>query len=197
MDEEKTSLKRSQSFSSQNSSPDESIVGCSMLRLSPTSPAVWLRQQHQHLAVANPTSKKSGSLPRSFPLNHSPEWRLTPERPVTIASDKPQELNLEDMEQYMNREKSNCFTWRHRFPVPNAVDYTTEEETATDYSVSTQHLYVHPEYKIYKPSVTRATLKHVISRVSSKLASLRVSSEMLDETEIEKRGKLMQENLIK
>lgn len=92
----------------------------------------------------------------------------------------------------MDREKNSCLTWKHKFPVPTPVDYTTEEENTIEYSVSMQHLNVHPEYKIYRPSVTKATLKHVISSVSSKLASLRVSSEMLDETEMEKRGRLMQ-----
>ncbi|XP_039281122.1 pleckstrin homology domain-containing family G member 1 isoform X1 [Nilaparvata lugens] len=183
--ENKSSLKRSQSFSSQNSSPDESVVGCSMLRLSPTSPAVWLRQQHEHLAVASPTSHKSGSLPRSFPLAHAPRPVTSPERPVTIASDKAHDLTLDHINRYMEQDKDG---WRHRYP----ADYTTEDDSTTDYTVSMQNLHVHPEYKIYRPGVTKAALKHVISSVSSKLASLRVSSEMLDETELEKRSRLMQ-----
>lgn len=162
---------------------------CSLSRLSldngPTSPAVWLKQQHQHLATA-PT-KKSGSLPRSFQLNHAPEWpRMCPERPVTIASDKPQELNLEDMERYMDREKDSCLTWRHRFPVP---DDTTEEDSTTEYMASSQHLNIHPEYKIYKRGLTKATLKLVITSVSNKLAGLRASSEMLSESESDKRSR--------
>uniref|UniRef100_A0A1B6BYK0 DH domain-containing protein n=1 Tax=Clastoptera arizonana TaxID=38151 RepID=A0A1B6BYK0_9HEMI len=182
-------LKRTQSFTIQNyeSSPEHSLP-CSLSHLSldngPTSPAVWLKQQHQHLAT-QPT-KKSGSLPRSFQLNHAPEWpKMCSERPITIASDKPQELNLEDMERYMDREKDSCQTWRYKFPV---LGDTTEEESIPEYIASSQHLNVHPEYKIYKRGLTKTALKLIITSVSNKLAGLRSSSEMLSESESERRS---------
>lgn len=191
LEQRKCTLKRAQSFTSHDyeSSPEHSLP-CSLSRLSldtPTSPAVWLKQQCQHLVT--PTSKKSGSLPRSFQLNHAPEWpRTCPERPITIASDKPQELNLEDMERYMDNEKDSCLTWRHRFPVP---DDTTEEDSTTEYVASSQQLNVHPEYKIYRKGLTKAALKLVISSVSNKLAGLRSSSEMLNDSDTDKRSKFL------
>lgn len=188
---QRASLKRTQSFTSQesDSSPDLSLPS-STSRLSldtPTSPSVWLKQQ-QHL-VTTPT-KKSGSLPRSFPLAHVQEWpRPGPERPITIASDKPQGLNLDDMDRYIDNEKGKCFGWRHRFPVP---DYTTEEESTTDFLTSSQNINVHPEYKIYRTGITKAALKSVISSVTNKLAGLRASTETLNESDTERRNRITQ-----
>ena len=169
----------------------------------PTLPAVWLKQQGEHLATP---SKKSGSLPRSFQLNHeaktvsrdsspkggsyrsrllSRDGRPCPDRPFTIASDKPPEINFEDIERYI--EESGTCHIRNRFPL-NAGD-TTEDESMTDYTAtpntSLNELNVHPEYKIYRPSVSKATLKHVISSVSNKLAGIRMSSETLESNDVE------------
>ncbi|PSN53565.1 hypothetical protein C0J52_09180 [Blattella germanica] len=176
----------------------------------PTLPAVWLKQQGEHLATPN---KKSGSLPRSFQLNHeirtesresspkggsfrsrlfSRDGRSCSDRPFTIASDKPPEINFEDIERYI--EESDTCHVRHRFPI-HAGD-TTEDESMTDYTAtpntSLNELNVHPEYKIYRPSVSKATLKHVISSVSSKLAGMRMSSETLESNE----GEVEQERLL-
>lgn len=189
---ESTSLKRAQSFTSQvyeeHSSTDVSLSGSQMSFDGPTSPAVWLKQQRQHLAIPTPGSLKAGSLPRGFQLG-TPDWhraRISPDRPFTIASDKAQELNLEDMQRYCDSQHDQLVA-RHRFPLP---DDTTEEDSTPD--ASTQHLNVHPEYKIYRPSLTKATLKQVISSVSSKLANLRLSSETLDEVDDSQRtNKLM------
>ncbi|XP_014247905.1 pleckstrin homology domain-containing family G member 3 isoform X2 [Cimex lectularius] len=182
------SLKRTQSFTSQGgydqSSPEVSLSGSTISFDGPTSPAVWLKQQRQHLAI--PTSNKAGSLPRGFQLG-TPDWhraRISPDRPFTIASDKAQELNLEDMQRYCDSQHDQLT--RHRFPLP---DDTTEEDSTPD--ASTQHLNVHPEYKIYRPSLTKATLKQVISSVSNKLANLRLSSEALDEIDDSRTNKLM------
>ncbi|KAF6214783.1 hypothetical protein GE061_009526 [Apolygus lucorum] len=175
---ESPSLKRAQSFTSQvyeQSSTDVSLSGSQISFDGPTNPAVWLKQQRQHLNI--PTSLKAGSLPRGFQLG-TPDWhraRISPDRPFTIASDKAQELNLEDMQRYCDSQHDQLVA-RHRFPLP---DDTTEEDSTPD--ASTQHLNVHPEYKIYRPSLTKATLKQVISSVSNKLANLRLSSETLDE----------------
>lgn len=187
----KATLKRTQSFTSHeyDSSPDNSLP-CSTSRLSldtPTSPAVWLKQQ----PLPTTPTKKSGSLPRSFPLAHVLEWsRLGPERPVTIASDKPQELNLDMDHRYINGEKGRCFSWRHhRFPLP---DYTTEEESTPEYMASNQNINFHPEYKIYRTGITKAALKSVISSVTSKLSGLRGSTENLNESDTERKYKFPQ-----
>ncbi|XP_063229434.1 uncharacterized protein LOC134534785 isoform X2 [Bacillus rossius redtenbacheri] len=160
--------------------------------LSPNLPAVWLKQQGEHLAVS---TQKSGSLPRSFQVgNETDRSSFRPrlltrdgkpcsDRPFTIASDKPQEINFDDIERYI--EQSNTAHTRNRFPLHGD---TTEEDSTTEYATtpnrSLDELNVHPDYKIYRPSIS---LKYMISSVSSKLASLRASSETLDaETEREK-----------
>ncbi|KAJ9587736.1 hypothetical protein L9F63_018844, partial [Diploptera punctata] len=155
----------------------------------PTLPAVWLKQQGEHLATPN---KKSGSLPRSFQLNHEIHTSRDSNRPFTIASDKPPEINFEDIERYI--EESDTCHVRNRFPI-NAGD-TTEDESMTDYTAtpntSLNELNVHPEYKIYRPSVSKATLKHVISSVSNKLAGIRMSSETLESND----GEVEQERIL-
>ncbi|KDR08121.1 hypothetical protein L798_01654, partial [Zootermopsis nevadensis] len=176
----------------------------------PTLPAVWLKQQGEHLATPN---KKSGSLPRSFQLSHDAhslpheasckggsyrprlltrDGRSCSDRPFTIASDKPPEINFEDIERYI--EQSDTCHVRHRFPL-NAGD-TTEDDSMTDYTAtpntSLNELNVHPEYKIYRPSVSKASLKHVISSVSNKLAGMRMSSETLESND----GEVEQERLL-
>ncbi|CAH1388789.1 unnamed protein product [Nezara viridula] len=173
-------LKRTRSFVNQpQSSPELSLSGSQISVDGPTSPAVWLKQQRQHLA-STPTSTKAGSLPRGFQLG-TPDWhkaRISPDRPFTIASDKAQELNLEDMERYVESQHSIA---RHRFPLPD----DTEDDSTPDTST---HDLLHPEHKIYKTSLTKATIKQVISTVSNKLASLRLSSETLDQIETEHRA---------
>lgn len=173
-------LKRTRSFINQpQSSPELSLSGSQISVDGPTSPAVWLKQQRQHLA-STPTSTKAGSLPRGFQLG-TPDWhkaRISPDRPFTIASDKAQELNLEDMERYVESQHTIA---RHRFPLPD----DTEDDSTPDTST---HDLLHPEHKIYKTSLTKATIKQVISTVSNKLASLRLSSETLDQIETEHRA---------
>lgn len=176
----------------------------------PTLPAVWLKQQGEHLATPN---KKSGSLPRSFQLSHelhtsahegsfkggslrsrllSRDGRSCSDRPFTIASDKPPEINFEDIERYI--EESDACHVRNRFPL-NAGD-TTEDDSMTDYTAtpntSLNELNVHPEYKIYRPSISKASLRHVISSVSNKLAGMRLSSETLESND----GEVEQERLL-
>lgn len=179
-------LKRTQSFSASHRCsrevPEIVLSASSTSFEEPTSPAVWLKQQREHLAAPN---HKAGSLPRGFQLGGSPDWhrnaRVSPDRPFTIASDKAQELNLEDMQHYVD---SGTDLRLHRFPLPD--DTTTEEETTPD--TSTNNLSIHPEYKIYRSSLTMSTLKNVLSSVSGKLASLRLSSETLDQLETEHRA---------
>ncbi|XP_069682760.1 uncharacterized protein GEFmeso isoform X2 [Periplaneta americana] len=214
------SLRRTRSFSCHGVDGDDSRrrrwLPPSMSQASldatniPTLPAVWLKQQGEHLATPN---KKSGSLPRSFQLSHeihtsahepnsrggsfrsrllTREGRSCSDRPFTIASDKPPEINFEDIERYI--EESDTCHVRHRFPL-NAGD-TTEDDSMTDYTAtpntSLNELNVHPEYKIYRPSVSKASLRHVISSVSNKLAGMRMSSENLES----KDGEMDQERLL-
>lgn len=212
-------LRRTRSFSCQGEDDSRQQRQClppSMSQVSldaaniPTLPAVWLKQQGEHLATPN---KKSGSLPRSFQLSHdvhslpheasckggsyrprllTRDGRSCSDRPFTIASDKPPEINFEDIERYI--EQSDTCHVRHRFPL-NAGD-TTEDDSMTDYTAtpntSLNELNVHPEYKIYRPSVSKASLKHVISSVSNKLAGMRMSSETLESND----GEVEQERLL-
>jgi hypothetical protein len=67
------------------------------------------------------------------------------------------------------------------------VEDTTEEESTPD--ASTHQLNIHPEYRIYRAGLSRSSLKQVLSSVSGKLASLRLSSETLDELEREQRAR--------
>lgn len=207
-------LRRTQSFSCQGGKGGDARRPRQCLPLSmsqasldatniPTLPAVWLKQQGEHLATPN---KKSGSLPRSFQLSHevhtsahegsfkggslrsrllTRDGRSCSDRPFTIASDKPPEINFEDIERYI--EESDACHVRHRFPL-NAGD-TTEDDSMTDYTAtpntSLNELNVHPEYKIYRPSISKASLRHVISSVGNKLAGMRLSSETLESNDAE------------
>lgn len=170
----------------------------------PTLPAVWLKLQGEHLATPN---KKSGSLPRSFQLAHdnhtyptsqnesecpktgyrarllTRDGRASSDRPFTIASDKAADINFEDIERYI--DQSEVCNVRHQFPLNGD---TTEEDSMTEYTTpnaSLDELNVHPEYKIYRPSISKASLKHVISSMGSKLSGLKASSETLEVHEIE------------
>lgn len=214
-------LRRTRSFSCQGGEGDDTLRQQQYLPPSvsqasldatniPTLPAVWLKQQCEHLATPN---KKSGSLPRSFQLSHevhapplessskggsfrsrllTRDGRSSSDRPFTIASDKPPEINFEDIERYI--EESDTCNVRHRFPL-NAGD-TTEDDSMTEYTAtpntSLNELNVHPEYKIYRPSVSKASLRHVISSVSNKLAGMRISSETLESND----GEVEQEQLL-
>ncbi|KYM86517.1 Pleckstrin homology domain-containing family G member 1 [Atta colombica] len=102
---------------------------------SPTQPAVWLTKLCEGLPTSPP---KSGSLPRSFQINPNSQPSVTKsrflqrdgkpmsERPFTIASDKPAEINLEDMERYA----STCQPEGRiaKFPMPTV---STSSSTST------------------------------------------------------------------
>ncbi|XP_049853419.1 uncharacterized protein LOC126334820 isoform X1 [Schistocerca gregaria] len=220
-------LRRTQSFTCQESLgaerddlplepsflPANSEMSIDTLNI-PTLPAVWLKLQGDHLATPN---KKSGSLPRSFQLNHdSPNQagnlssstmqkfgrtekdigkgnyrtRLFgrdgrschPDRPFTIASDKAAEIDFDDIDRYMVRSGSH--SGRHRFPVGGD---TTEEDSTTEYTAtpdaSLDNLNVHPEYKIYRPSVSKASLGRVLGRLSGRSSSEALELEVEHERE--------------
>ncbi|XP_076162588.1 guanine nucleotide exchange factor in mesoderm isoform X2 [Ptiloglossa arizonensis] len=166
---------------------------------SPTRPAVWLTKRCEGL----PTSpQKCGSLPRSFQINPNSTQNVTKsrflqrdgkpmsERPFTIASDKPAEINLEDMERYA----STCEPQGRIAKFPTSVSTSTStffcslDETLTDaYSeihISSTTAHIHPDHKIYRANATgSATIfKNVLSRAGNRLQGLRntMSTETLE-----------------
>ncbi|XP_043250036.1 uncharacterized protein LOC122396035 isoform X1 [Colletes gigas] len=166
---------------------------------SPIRPAVWLTKRCEGL----PTSpQKCGSLPRSFQINPNSTQNVTKsrflqrdgkpmsERPFTIASDKPAEINLEDMERYA----STCQPQGRIAKFPTSVSTSTStffcslDDTLTDaYSelhVSSTTANIHPDHKIYRANATgSATIfKNVLSRAGNRLQVLRntMSTETLE-----------------
>ncbi|XP_012276960.1 uncharacterized protein LOC105697841 isoform X2 [Orussus abietinus] len=165
---------------------------------SPTRPAVWLTK----LCEGLPTSpQKCGSLPRSFQIHPNSHPHITKsrflqrdgkpmsERPFTIASDKPAEINLEDMERYA----SSCQPGGRiaKFPTCNSTStstffYTLEDSLTDAYSelqVSSTSTNIHPDHKIYRANGNGSTIfKNVLSKAGSRLQGLRttVSTETLE-----------------
>ncbi|XP_026680321.1 uncharacterized protein LOC103510659 [Diaphorina citri] len=117
-------VRRAHSFSSHetdNSSADQSAdSSLSRFSLDNSGEATSLWVKHQAVTEGN---KKSDSLPRSFQIggNQTPDWNMAP-RPITIASDKAQELNLVDMQNYINRAEEMCNVRRNCFPTN--LDYS-------------------------------------------------------------------------
>ncbi|XP_018304705.1 uncharacterized protein GEFmeso isoform X2 [Mycetomoellerius zeteki] len=140
---------------------------------SPTQPAVWLTKLCEGLPTSPP---KSGSLPRSFQIspNSQPtsvtksrflqrDGKPMSERPFTIASDKPAEINLEDMERYA----SSCQPEGRiaKFPMPTVSTSSStstffcslEDTRLTDDTYSdvrsisaSDSANIHPDHKIYR-----------------------------------------------
>lgn len=138
---------------------------------SPTRPAVWLTKLCEGLPTSPP---KCGSLPRSFQMspNSQPmnvtksrflqrDGKPMSERPFTIASDKPAEINLEDMERYA----STCQPEGRiaKFPMPTASSSSStffcslEDTRLTDDTYSdvrsisaSDSANIHPDHKIYR-----------------------------------------------
>ncbi|XP_020283368.1 uncharacterized protein LOC109854567 isoform X2 [Pseudomyrmex gracilis] len=140
---------------------------------SPTRPAVWLTKLCDDMPTSPP---KCGSLPRSFQISPNSQPSVTKsrflqrdgkpmsERPFTIASDKPAEINLEDMERYA----STCQPEDRvaKFPMPatslsssSSIFFSLEDTRLTDdraYSnnvrMSVTGTNIHPDHKIYRAS---------------------------------------------
>ena len=132
---------------------------------SPTRPAVWLTKLCEGLPIS---PQKSGSLPRSFQI--SPTSCLHPtkprflqrdgkpmsERPFTIASDKPAEINLEDMERYA----SSCQTGGRIAKFPTSASTSSSNffcsfhdsmtDAYSDLHIAPTITNVHPDHKIYR-----------------------------------------------
>lgn len=149
----------------------------------PTMPIVWLKKQGDHLAE---NTNKSGSLPRSFLANQGEEQfcnaRLRVEtgkqsdnRPVTIASDKPEKNDfLDDFERYIKNTNNAQKRRSNKFPV-SQEDCDDQRSlsawTEVSYATSTSTEALHPEYKIYRHSNSRVSLRSVLASVSSKISS--------------------------
>jgi len=140
---------------------------------SPTRPAVWLTKLCEDLPISPP---KCGSLPRSFQIspNSQPtcvtksrflqrDGKPMSERPFTIASDKPAEINLEDMERYA----STCQPEGRiaKFPMPATSTSSssstffcsledtrlTDADAYSDMRMSASGTTnIHPDHKIYR-----------------------------------------------
>lgn len=164
---------------------------------SPTKPSVWLTK----LCKDMPSSpQKCGSLPRSFQINQEPQPSITKsrflqrdgkpmsERPFTIASDKPAEINLEDMERYA----SSCQGEGRIAKFPTCLNssgstfFCPLEENITDYSqirqqqqqqqqqISPTVASVHPDHKVYRGSGS-AIFRNVLMKAGSRLQGLRAT----------------------
>lgn len=141
----------------------------------PSKAAVWLTKLCEGLPDQ---PQKCGSLPRSFQmmnaidLNHVSKSRFLQrdgksmtERPFTIASDKPAEINLEDMERYT----SNCqgSTRIAKFPTMGSSSTSSsiffcsmDDSSFTDADLMSRSTtlststHVHPDHKIYRANGT-------------------------------------------
>ncbi|XP_014467691.1 PREDICTED: uncharacterized protein LOC106740808 isoform X2 [Dinoponera quadriceps] len=167
----------------------------------PTQPAVWLTKLCEGLPTSPP---KCGSLPRSFQISPNSQPGVTKsrflqrdgkpmsERPFTIASDKPAEINLEDMERYA----STCQPEGRiaKFPTPTSTSSSSSstflcslEDAAlrdayADVRVSANGASIHPDHKIYRANGGSAIFRNVFSKAGSRLQGLRntMSTETLE-----------------
>lgn len=170
---------------------------------SPTQPAVWLTKLCEGLPTSPP---KCGSLPRSFQMspNSQPtsvtksrflqrDGKPMSERPFTIASDKPAEINLEDMERYA----STCQPEGRiaKFPIPatstssssastffcSLEDTRLTDDAYSDVRMSaTEGANIHPDHKIYRANGS-AIFRNVLFKASSRLQG-RLRNTMSTET---------------
>ncbi|XP_072749790.1 uncharacterized protein Gefmeso isoform X2 [Anoplolepis gracilipes] len=172
---------------------------------SPTQPAVWLTKLCEDLPTSPP---KCGSLPRSFQMspNSQPtsvtksrflqrDGKPMSERPFTIASDKPAEINLEDMERYA----STCQPEGRiaKFPMPatstssssstffcSLEDTRLTDDAYSDVRMSTTDgANIHPDHKIYRANGSGGStiFRNVLFKASSRLQG-RLRNTMSTET---------------
>jgi len=122
----------------------------------PTLPAVWLKQQEEHLATPN---NKSGSLPRSFqvgvaasstPIDYKARnLNGKEQRPFTIASDKPSAADMGNFD----------------------YNFESREEVNGDW---------HPDHKIYyKENSNKSSIKSMLLSMSQRLATMMAGSSRL------------------
>lgn len=119
---------------------------------------VWLKQQGEHLATS-PT-QKSGSLPRSFEIMNDTsglKYKLQNDRPVTIANDN--DLDVEVNEFQLEPVVDNTLTdAEHIYEVPNHNSTTSINSLPG----------IHPEYKIYRPTINLSTIRSVLNKSNRK-----------------------------
>jgi len=174
------------SFTSDSSSSSEANI--------PTLPVVWLKQQGEHLATP---STKSGSLPRSFQVGQhepSPIPQISdkkraespgvksrfrdsgkypiPDRPFTIASDKPSpsDMSYDEMEQYMSKFNEHMT----KSVISEDIDELTTELTPI---TSMENLSLHPDHKIYHRS-SKSSIKHILLSVTHRLSGIKANRMM-------------------
>ncbi|XP_034948357.1 putative uncharacterized protein DDB_G0293878 isoform X2 [Chelonus insularis] len=168
---------------------------------SPTRPAIWLTK----LCEGLPTSPlKSGSLPRSFQISPNPPQGITKarflqrdgkplsERPFTIASDKPAEINLEDMERYASSYQPEEKIAKFPISVSSTSSsfFCSIDDNLTDVDSDVHSTNIHPDHKIYRANISGSTmLKNVLSKAGSRLQGLRstASAETLECTDFDKK----------
>lgn len=168
---------------------------------SPTQPAVWLTKLCEGLPTSPP---KCGSLPRSFQMSPNCQPSVTKsrflqrdgkpmnERPFTIASDKPAEINLEDMERYASTCQPEGRIAKFPMPVSTSssssstffcsLEDTTLNDAYSDVRISVNSANIHPDHKIYRANGGSAIFKNVLSKAGSRLQGLRntMSTETLE-----------------
>ncbi|OXU31347.1 hypothetical protein TSAR_012692 [Trichomalopsis sarcophagae] len=179
----------------------------------PTKAAVWLTKLCEGLPDQ---PQKCGSLPRSFQmmnatdddLGHVSKSRFLQrdgksmtERPFTIASDKPAEINLEDMERYASTCQGSARI--AKFPTGGGSSTSsstffcslddasfTDTDSMSRGTTLSSSTHVHPDHKIYRanrsvskdltsgtitPNHSSSSIRSVLSKAGSRLQGLRSS----------------------
>ncbi|KAL0116532.1 hypothetical protein PUN28_009889 [Cardiocondyla obscurior] len=172
---------------------------------SPTRPAVWLTKLCEGLPTSPP---KCGSLPRSFQISpNSQSTNVTKsrflqrdgkpmsERPFTIASDKPAEINLEDMERYASTCQPEGRIAKFPMPATSTSSSSTffcslEDTRLTDNTYSdvrsisaSDSANIHPDHKIYRANgnSSGSTIFRNVFKAGSRL-QIRLRNTMSTET---------------
>ncbi|XP_043281182.1 uncharacterized protein [Venturia canescens] len=166
---------------------------------SPTRPAVWLTKLCEGLPIS---PQKAGSLPRSFqimPNSQQPaitkarflqrDGKPMSERPFTIASDKPAEINLEDMERYASscQPEGRIAKFPTTATTSSSTFFLSLDDNLTDayaeIHTPVTSTNIHPDHKIYRANIGgSAILKSVLSKAGSTIQGLRttMSTETLE-----------------
>ncbi|CAL7939051.1 unnamed protein product [Xylocopa violacea] len=143
----------------------------------------WERQSNSSICLVNQTMRRIANIAPKR------DGKPMSERPFTIASDKPAEINLEDMERYA----STCQPEGRIAKFPTSVSTSTStffcslDDTLTDaYSemhMSSTTTNIHPDHKIYRANTSgSAIFKNVLSKAGNRLQGLRntMSTETLE-----------------
>ncbi|XP_076320790.1 uncharacterized protein LOC143230688 [Tachypleus tridentatus] len=161
-------------------------------------PTVWLKKQQRH----QPEFSSTSLLPSfQFIQDYSSECSngyqrdkkdkmsvesnqndFIDQKPFAVASEKPlEETLIDDLERYIASSSQTKQT--SKFPVNSEDNLVTCAATSAP---SMDNISIHPEYKVYRqPGSRYATLRTVISNVSSKISVLKATfgSPMIDQTD--------------